>query len=257
MNCLTDLAAVTMLQCYPGAQPPLVPGSAVPMMLVVLPALAVLAAVVDWIGVGTRHPWLEYFGKPLTMVFLIAWLTFGGIAGIAVSIPTMLVLAALSFSLAGDIMLMLPSGRFFLGLVLFLVAHLCYIAAFSWDRGRLVAGEWLVGAGIAILLALLLPPVRAGLVRSGHPRLVIPVAIYAVVLGGMLWTSTGTLLHPSWLASGAAWIAFGGIAFFASDVSLVWDRFVAPLPGRRVTTHVLYHIAQLALTGGVLAALWS
>jgi len=77
------------------------------------------------------------------------------------------------------------------------------------------------------------------------------------VLGGMLWASVGALLRSSWLAAGAAWIAFGGVTFFASDVSLVWDRFVAPLPGRRVTTHVLYHIAQLALAGGVLAALWS
>jgi uncharacterized membrane protein YhhN len=227
------------------------------MMLVVLPALAVLAAIVDWIGVGARRPWLEYFGKPLTMVFLIAWLIFGAVAGVAVSIPTVWFLAALFFSLAGDILLMLPSGRFVLGLVLFLVAHLCYIVAFSWDRGRLAPGEWLVAAGIAILLALLLPPVRAGIRRSGHPNLVIPVAVYALVLGAMLWSSVGTLLHPSWLAAGAAWIAFGGLAFFASDVSLVWDRFVAPLPGRRVATHVLYHVAQFALTFGVLAALWS
>jgi uncharacterized membrane protein YhhN len=225
------------------------------MIPVLLPALAVLTAVIDWIGVGARRAWLEYIGKPLTIVLLIAWLIVGAGAETSFAVPTVFVLAALLFSLVGDILLMLPSGRFASGLVLFLLAHLSYIVAFSWGRGRLAPGEWLVGAGITILLAILLPPVRSGLRRSGHPRLVIPVAIYAVVLGVMLWTSVGTLLHTSWLAAGAAWIAFGGLAFFASDLSLVWNRFVAPLPGRRVTTHVLYHIAQLALTGGVLVAL--
>jgi alkylglycerol monooxygenase len=225
--------------------------------LLVFPALALLAAVIDWIGVGLRRPWLEYLGKPLTMVFLIVWLVLGAGAGPAFAFPTLLFLGGLVFSLAGDILLMLPTSRFLAGLVFFLLAHLSYIASFSWNRGPLAPGEWLVAAGIAILLALLLPPVRAGLRRSGRPSLVIPVVIYAAVLGGMLWTSVGTRLHSSWLAAGATWIAFGGAAFFASDVSLVWDRFVAPLPGRRVTTHVLYHVAQLALTAGVLTALWS
>jgi uncharacterized membrane protein YhhN len=257
MNRVADLSALYMLPCNPGLQTPFTPETAVPMMLVVLPALTVLAAVIDWIGVGTRHPWLEYTGKPLTMVFLIAWLILGAGAGDAFTLPTVLILAALLLSLAGDILLMLPSGSFSAGLVLFLLAHLSFIAAFTWGRERLVPGEWLVAACIAILLALLLPPVRAGLRRSGRPNLVIPVAIYAVVLGAMLWSSVDTLLHPSWLAAGAAWLAFGGLAFFASDVSLVWDRYVAPLPGRRVTTHVLYHVAQFALTFGVLAALWS
>jgi uncharacterized membrane protein YhhN len=257
MNHVAQLPAIPLLQCHLEARSALMPESAVRMMLVVLPALALLAAIIDWIGVGARRPWLEYVGKPLTMVFLISWLMLGAGAGNPFGVPTVLVLAALLFSLAGDILLMLPSGSFSAGLVLFLLAHLSFIAAFGWDRGRLAPGEWLVAAGIATLLALLLPPVRAGLRRSGRPNLVIPVAIYAVVLGAMLWSSVGTLLHPSWLAAGAVWIAFGGLAFFASDVSLVWDRFVAPLPGRRVTTHVLYHVAQLALTYGVLAALWS
>jgi uncharacterized membrane protein YhhN len=189
------------------------------------------------------------------MVFLIAWLVLGAGASACRSIPVWLFLAALTFSLLGDILLMLPSGRFLAGLVLFLMAHLGYIAAFTWDRGRLAAAEWLLAAAVGMLLALLLPRIRAGLRRSGHPTYLLPVAVYAVALGGMLWSAAAALLHDSWLAAGAGWIALGGACFFASDVSLVWDRFVTPLPGRRVTTHVLYHLAQFALTGGVLAAL--
>jgi uncharacterized membrane protein YhhN len=220
----------------------------------VWPGLTALSAVADWIGVATSRPRLEYVAKPLTISLLIAWLLSGIGVESVLALPTLLVLVALSFSLAGDILLMLPDARFLPGLVLFLLAHLSYIFAFGWDRSRLTPGEWLLGGAIAFLVALMLPSVRAGLRRSGHPGLVGPVAVYAIVLGAMLWGSVGTLLRSSWLSAGAAWIALGGLAFFASDVSLVWDRFVAPLPGRRVTTHVLYHLAQLALTGGVLSA---
>jgi len=222
--------------------------------LAVWPSFAALSAVADWIGVGTCRPRLEYLAKPLTIVLLIAWLLSGSGVERALSLPTLLVLAALLFSLAGDILLMLPEARFLPGLVLFLLAHLSYVLAFTWNRPQLMPGEWLLGAAIAFLLAAVLPPVRAGLRRSGRSGLVGPVAAYALVLGAMLWASVGTLLHPSWLAAGATWVALGGLAFFASDVSLVWDRFVAPLPGRRVTTHALYHLGQLALTGGVLSA---
>ncbi len=222
--------------------------------LAVWPAFAALSAFVDWIGVATRRPRLEYVAKPLAILLLIAWLLFGTGVDRALSLPTLLVLAALLFSLAGDILLMLPEARFLPGLVLFLLAHLSYVLAFTWDRPRLAPAEWLLGAAVVFVLACLLPPIRAGLRRSGRPELVGPVAAYAFVLGAMLWASVGTLLRPSWLAAGAPWIALGGLAFFASDVTLVWDRFVAPLPGRRVTTHALYHVAQLALTGGVLCA---
>jgi len=220
----------------------------------VWPAFAALSAVADWIGVSTCRPRVEYVAKPLTILLLIAWLLIGLGMDSALVLPTLLVLVALLFSLAGDILLMLPAARFVPGLVLFLMAHMSYVLAFTWDMPRLAPAERLLGAAIAFVLACLLPPVRAGLRRSGRPELVGPVAAYALILGAMLWASAGTLLRPSWLAAGAPWIALGGLAFFASDVSLVWDRFVAPLPGRRVTTHALYHLAQLALTGGVLSA---
>lgn len=218
-------------------------------------AASIVAAIVDWFGVALRRPAIEYAAKPATIVFLILWILVAVPSAGTRTLPGAVILAALTLSLIGDILLMLPKGRFLTGLAIFLLVHLSYILAINRGRSALVAGEALAAAALLAMLAVLLPPVRAGLRRSGHPALVTPVALYAAVLAVMLWSSVGTLLRPSWLAAGAGWIAVGGLAFFASDVSLVWDRFVRPLPGRRVTTHVLYHTAQLALTAGVIRAM--
>jgi uncharacterized membrane protein YhhN len=220
------------------------------------PAVAsAVSAIIDWIGVATRRARIEYGAKPAAILFLIVWILLAVPPATAWKLPCVLVLAALALSLVGDILLMLPSAQFIAGLVVFLLAHLAYILAFNWGRGFPGAAQGLVAAGVAIVLVLILSPVRAGLRRAGRAVLVVPVAAYAITLGAMLWSALGALLQPSWLAHGAWWIAFGGLAFFASDVSLVWDRFVGPIPGRRVTTHMLYHAAQLALTGGVLVSL--
>jgi uncharacterized membrane protein YhhN len=140
----------------------------------VWPAFAALSAVADWIGVSTSRPRVEYVAKPLTILLLIAWLVIGVGMESALAPPTLLVLVALLFSLAGDILLMLPAARFLPGLVLFLMAHLSYVLAFTWEMPRLAPAEWLLGAAIALLLACRLPPVRAGLRRSGRPELAAP-----------------------------------------------------------------------------------
>lgn len=218
-------------------------------------AASIASAIIDWIGVALRRAWVEYAAKPAAIVFLILWILLAAPTPSAWTVPGALILAALALSLLGDILLMLPSGRFLAGLVIFLLAHLGYILALNWGRTGFAAGEALAAAAILAMLAVLLPPVRAGLQRSGHPSLVGPVAIYAAVLAGMLWSSIGALLRPSWLTAGAGWIAAGGLAFFASDTSLVIDRFVRPLPGGRVTTHMLYHLAQVCLTFGTILSL--
>src|SRR5580704_890876 len=100
---------------------------------VVLLAVAGLAAVGDWWARFRHDRRLEYLCKPAALAALI---------GVAVALSPAADLgtrrwwfvAALVFSLAGDIALMLPTDLFVVGLAAFLVAHLCYLAGF-WVRG--------------------------------------------------------------------------------------------------------------------------
>jgi uncharacterized membrane protein YhhN len=80
---------------------------------------------------GPRLSWLGYVFKPLTLVLIL---------GLALTAPPSRppryrwgIVAGLVFSLAGDVLLMLPSNRFLAGLLSFLAAHVCYLAALTSD----------------------------------------------------------------------------------------------------------------------------
>ena len=72
---------------------------------------------------GPRLSWLGYVFKPLTLIPIL---------GLALTAPPARppryrwgIVAGLLFSLAGDVLLMLPSDRFLAGLLSFLAAHVC------------------------------------------------------------------------------------------------------------------------------------
>ena len=93
----------------------------------------VAAAVVDWIAVAQGRQQLEWIAKPAALALLLLWAALG-------AAPSWALIAALAFSLLGDVYLMLPANLFVAGLAAFLVGHLAYIdafhAAFTW-RPRL------------------------------------------------------------------------------------------------------------------------
>ena len=67
------------------------------------------------------------------------------------------VVAGLLFSLAGDVCLMLPKDLFLAGLLAFLVAHGCYLFAFTADcrfASRLVPFAVWGGIGLVVLVVL-------------------------------------------------------------------------------------------------------
>ncbi len=147
--------------------------------------------------------------------------------------------AGLVASLAGDILLMLPQGLFVPGLVAFLAAHLCYIAAFAGDgAGRRT--PWLPALpvyGVAgIVLTILWPSLGA---------MRFPVACYVAVISTMSWQALARWQVVR--SAGAAFAAVGSFFFLASDATLAYARFVAPFTAASFVIMTTYYAAQFGI----------
>jgi len=204
----------------------------------VLLALTAVAAVVDWLAVGTRRTAVEYVAKPLTTAGLVAVaLTLDPVHA---DMRTAFV-AALVLSLVGDVLLMLPAERWFVpGLAAFLLAHVAYVVGFAIGPGT--GTELLVGVVVAAAVAV---PMGTRMVRSLRrtaPALVGPVTAYVVVIASMVACATG------W---GNGWAVAGAWLFFVSDALIGETRFVHPgWAGSRwapVAVIVTYHLGQAGL----------
>jgi uncharacterized membrane protein YhhN len=213
-------------------------------LLAGLLAIAGLAAVADWAAIwrgGPRGRTIELVAKPLaTLALLVAAIAWPVADPVAAAVRPWLVLG-LAASLAGDALL-LPPGRFTLGLAAFLVAHLAYLGGFLTVG---VQPPWLAlgFAGVAVLAGTVGVRLVRGARRVG---LAVPVALYLVAICAMAAVATGT---GEALAIGGAWL------FVASDALLGWGRFRDPEPGLPrgggrelgVAVMVTYHAAQLLI----------
>jgi uncharacterized membrane protein YhhN len=197
-------------------------------------ALAGLCAVGDWTARLRHDRRLEYIGKPATLLALIA-------AAVALSPPPdagsrrWWFVAALVFSLAGDVLLMVPADLFVAGLAAFLVGHLAYLAGF-WVRGP---GPVALAVSAAVVAAVVGPlAVRILKALRERPSLRRPVVLYMVVISAMLATA---------LATGNVVAGVGAALFVSSDTMIAWNRFVRPFRAADVAIMVTYHVGQAAL----------
>lgn len=197
-----------------------------------LVAFGVLA-VADWAATATDRQQARYVTKPAALVALL---------GVALTLdpaePTVRAwfVAALAFSLAGDVFLLLPSDRFVEGLGAFLVAHLAYLGglvAAGVSGGLLLVGLVVVGVAVTAIGR----PLLAG-VREGAPDLAVPVGAYMAVISAMVVCAIGT-------GNGVA-IA-GAALFYASDALIGLTRFVRAAPWAPVAVMVTYHVGQALL----------
>ncbi len=179
---------------------------------------------------------VAYAAKPLIVVSCL------GLAASATGSMRPWVMAGLAWSLGGDVALMLPGDYFVVGLALFLVAHLCYIVAFTrggWRATPIPA--LIVGAYLMLMVTLLVPslgPMRA------------PVVAYATVISLMVWQALerAAALHTT----AARMVALGAVMFIVSDTALAVNRFMTPLPFERLLVIATYALAQYAIALGTL-----
>jgi len=210
--------------------------------------LVALAAAAAIVGATLRHRelvdgWmlLHWIGKPLaTLTLLVLVARHSPLA------PRRLrnaVIAGVACSLAGDVLLMLSPRLFVAGLVSFLVAHLCYLRAFTldakWFGDRLaLAVLAAIGAGVlAVLWASLPAPLKA------------PVLVYVVVIVAMAAQAFARRRARPSRATNAA--AIGATLFVASDAMLAIDRFRAPVPLASLWVLASYWLAQWGIAQSV------
>jgi uncharacterized membrane protein YhhN len=141
-----------------------------------------------------------------------------------------LVLGGLALSAVGDALLLSRRRSAFLaGLGAFLLAHLAYAAAFA-PRSR--PAPWL-----APLIALMGAAVLRWL-WSHLGSMKAPVVAYCLAISAMLWLALG-VAHTE--------VRLGALLFFASDLFVARDRFLAPGPVNRWIGLPLYYAGQVLL----------
>lgn len=234
-------------------------------------AVAGVLAVLDWVAVAAKARALERAAKPAVLGCLL-------IAAVLAdphhpSVHGWLI-AALALGLAGDLALvwqsapaedpaLLPTGKhdapkvprlhagrpadprsdrlFMLGLLSFLLGHLCYAMAML----RHGTDQLSVGFGLILTLIALFAfgyRIIAGAQAAGGALLTAGVTLYIVALGSAVVLGVGTT---------QLWIAYGIVLFAVSDLVLATDRFVQARSWAPVTVAVSYQLAQALLLVGL------
>jgi len=214
--------------------------------------VALALALVDWLAIARRWQRLHCFFKPATLVAILLGayvLAQGPHDGWVASF----FLPGLAFSLAGDVLLLLSGERFFLlGLVAFLLGHVCYVVGLN---PTLPPWPTLIVLGAVAAIGLTFyRSIARSLRRQSRTDLLLPVALYSVVLGLMLVSAWATLFRPAWTPLRRGLVVAGASLFFASDAMLAWERFVAPSLCLRLLVIVTYHVGQAGLAASI--ALW-
>lgn len=172
--------------------------------------------------------------KPFTTVLIIA-IVAASMGGSGLRYQG-LIAVGLLFSLAGDILLMLPPRYFAPGILCFAITHVSYFFAFVSVSGiALVHLGFPLFCAIAVGLAILIWP---GVDRS----LRLPVSLYTLLITLMAAQAVGSAAAAVSIAPLIA--AAGALCFFASDATLAIDRFRMPFSAAHAVVLSMYWLGQ-------------
>lgn len=216
-----------------------------------LHALTILLLTSGIVLSGALAVWGQYSPSRRVLVFAFKPLTTALICGMAV-LPVQAfggrygwaILTGLLFSLAGDVFLMLPEDRFREGLAAFLLAHLCYLIAFT-------AGTPFLAAGLPFLCWLVLGAVLLRFLWPGiPPGLRLPVVVYVLTLLCMAAQANTRVIR---MPSASSVLASAGAALFVlSDGLLALDRFRRRFRSARALVQITYFVAQWLIAASTL-----
>jgi uncharacterized membrane protein YhhN len=203
------------------------------MLVTILTVLAYVSAILAILAVYQNWRLIHYLFKPLTIVFII-------LIALQLKYPISpayryAILAGLLLSLAGDVFLMLPKDYFIQGLISFLIAHLFYIVAFTFESGRALS---LWGAIPFLIYGCLM--LRVLWPHLGKMRL--PVMLYMLVILLMGWSALSRWILTA--QPGSLLAAFGALSFIASDSLLALDKFKGRFRSAQFLILTTYFTAQ-------------
>ena len=203
-------------------------------------AVALVGMLADVGMVLTRNQAMRLFTKPIGL----AALTYAAIA-CNPSVPSQRswFVAAFALSLAGDVFLLWEDKLFIPGLVSFLLGHVAFVVGFC-ARGLSPTNALLGSLAVAIALVPVAPKILRAIHGGPDRSMVVPVAIYMVIISAMAITAAG---------AGPIVAVVGAWLFMASDTTLAWNRFVKPDPRLNVVVMVTYFAAQVLLFLGLVA----
>jgi uncharacterized membrane protein YhhN len=178
-----------------------------------------------------------WLAKPLASSLFVAIALANGALG---SSYGGLVLTALALSWLGDVLLIPDDDRVFrAGVGAFGLAHAAYLAAFAL-RGIDPMHATMAAVGIV--------PAGAAAARWLRPHvppdMKLPVDVYMAVISAMVVAAYGAFPKDPWILVGA-------VLFYASDLLVARQRFVAPSPWNPAVGLPLYYTAQFVLASTV------
>ncbi|HEV7377461.1 MAG TPA: lysoplasmalogenase [Pyrinomonadaceae bacterium] len=203
------------------------------MLVAILTVLVFASSILAILAACYGPQRVHYLFKPLTIIFVI-------LIALQSKFPTSsfykyTIIAGLLFSLAGDIFLMLPRDRFIPGLVSFLIAHLFYIAAFTFESGH-APSVW------AIIPFLIYGSLMLSVLWRDLGKMRLPVVIYMLAILMMGWMAVSRLMMAGQKGSTLAFT--GALLFIASDSMLAVDRFKGRFKGAQAYILITYFAAQ-------------
>lgn len=200
-------------------------------------ALNLLSAIID-------QPLLRTLTKPLLMPMLMLY-----VFSQSHILNRKKLIILLIFAWLGDLFLLIPGNSslyFQLGLGSFLIMQIGYIGLFSSQnpQGGFVLNQWIswfiapIIIYVVILLIFLMPHIPIALF--------IPVCLYAIALGSMLYSAFLRKMDSTYFL-----VLFGAVFFVLSDSFLAVAKFYYPFPGSSFCIMITYIPAQLLLILGL------
>jgi uncharacterized membrane protein YhhN len=209
--------------------------------MMIVPLLVISVSLLIWFEIAKKKTGI-FITKPIstTLVIIACLLSIFDIGSI---FPfTLSILVGLLFSFGGDLALMFQEkpAPFRVGLVLFLLAHVVYGAAFVFFAGRVwqlaPISALFFGLGTAVYL-LLLP---------GLGKMKVSVGVYILIISFMAAAAVSTLYSDRITSTTAILVAAGSLLFYISDVILALNRFRLPMKYNRLSL-IPYYAGQFLI----------